>query len=245
VVGVLGADEPAGNLLRVLSADSGEVLSSFRFSERSTVAPTWEKGIQHARFLPDGSLVTDGVGGVLRWDLATGEATPLVEAEVAWLETSRDGKVAVIAAQAWRDGGPRETELVIVDPVSGSRFTVTSHGDDDSLTASFDPSGEILVSTDWSGVVRAGPAGGEEPHLLLAHDTHAAAAVSPDGEWIFSAAGQELLMWPMPDLSEPPLHTLPLDELLSELRAMTNVRVVEDSESAEGWSLEVGPFREP
>ena len=46
----------------------------------------------------------------------------------------------------------------------------------------------------------------------------------------------------MPDLSAPPLHTLPYDELLATLRALTNVRLIEDADSPEGWSLTFEPF---
>jgi hypothetical protein len=46
----------------------------------------------------------------------------------------------------------------------------------------------------------------------------------------------------MPDLSKPPLHTLPRSELIAKLKTLTNLRVVRDGESATGWKLEVGPF---
>jgi len=46
----------------------------------------------------------------------------------------------------------------------------------------------------------------------------------------------------MPDVTKPPLHTLPHAELLAKLDALTNVRVVRDSTSATAWKLEIGPF---
>ena len=46
----------------------------------------------------------------------------------------------------------------------------------------------------------------------------------------------------MPDLSKPPLHTLPRDELIAKLNTLTNLRIVRDEGSATGWKLEVGPF---
>ena len=49
-------------------------------------------------------------------------------------------------------------------------------------------------------------------------------------------------LWPIPDLSKPPLHTLPYDELIAKLKTLTNLRVVRDDESTSGWKLEVGPF---
>ena len=67
-------------------------------------------------------------------------------------------------------------------------------------------------------------------------------AVSPDGRWIASVSGSEIRLWAMPDVSRPPLHTLPRAELLAKLDSITNVRAVRDPESATGWKVEVGPF---
>jgi hypothetical protein len=46
----------------------------------------------------------------------------------------------------------------------------------------------------------------------------------------------------MPDLSKPPLHTLPHEELLARLKSLTNLRVVRAPESPAGWKIDVGPF---
>jgi hypothetical protein len=46
----------------------------------------------------------------------------------------------------------------------------------------------------------------------------------------------------MPDLSQPPLHTLPKEELLDKLRQLTNLRVVPDDSSPDGFRLDVGRF---
>ena len=67
-------------------------------------------------------------------------------------------------------------------------------------------------------------------------------AISPDGKWIASAAGGEIRLWPMPDLTKPPLHTLAHDELMTKLRALTNLQVVEDAASPTGYRLDIGPF---
>ncbi len=49
-------------------------------------------------------------------------------------------------------------------------------------------------------------------------------------------------LWPMPDLTKPPLHTLPREELIAKLKTLTNLRVVRDPESATGWKLTHDPF---
>ncbi len=46
----------------------------------------------------------------------------------------------------------------------------------------------------------------------------------------------------MPDLSKPPLHTLPREELIARLKTLTNLRVVRDEEGPNGWEPEIDPF---
>jgi hypothetical protein len=46
----------------------------------------------------------------------------------------------------------------------------------------------------------------------------------------------------MPDLTKPPLHTLPREELIAKLKTLTNLRAVRDEGSSTGWGIEVGPF---
>ena len=117
---------------------------------------------------------------------------------------------------------------------------------DATTSIAVDPGGTILVSAsyveDWS--VRVGPISGEEPQLLLGHkEAILALAVSPDGRRVASAAQDGTMrLWPVPDLSKPPLHTLPHDELIAKLKSLTNLRVVRDAESSTGWKVEVGPF---
>jgi len=62
------------------------------------------------------------------------------------------------------------------------------------------------------------------------------------GRWIASSSGTEVRLWPIPDVSKPPLHTLPREELIAKLKTLTNVRVVRDEESATGWTLTHDPF---
>ena len=46
----------------------------------------------------------------------------------------------------------------------------------------------------------------------------------------------------MRDLSNPPVHTLSIGELLAKLKSLTNLRAVRDTSSSTGWTIELGPF---
>jgi WD40 repeat protein len=140
--------------------------------------------------------------------------------------------------------GLDDIESSLVDNRTGESRPITSHGDG-FIAAAFDPSEEWLVTGGIvDGVVRIGPVTGEEPHLLYGHDGRIwGVAVSPDGRWIASAGDdQTVRMWPMPDLSKPPFHTLPHDELMAKLKTLTNLRAIRDDASSTGWTIEVGPF---
>ena len=102
----------------------------------------------------------------------------------------------------------------------------------------------LVVSTDAMGGVRVGPISGEASHLLLGHEGPVEwVTVSPDSLWIASSGADSTIhLWPMPDLTKRPLHTLPRDELIAKLQSLTNLRAVEDPESPSGWKIEVGPF---
>jgi WD40 repeat protein len=99
-----------------------------------------------------------------------------------------------------------------------------------------------LVTGSADGVVRVGPVDGGEPHLLYGHTLEVSSiAVSSDGKWIASASQDGTIrLWAFP--TGRPLQTLSYEELLAKLRALTNLRVVADAESATGYKVEPGPF---
>jgi DNA-binding winged helix-turn-helix (wHTH) protein/WD40 repeat protein len=190
-------------------------------------------------FAADGSLIVGSGVGVHRWDLATGERSEIRGEAYSWngLALSSSGR-SMIALSS--DG--EIVQPIVVDLATGSRRRITSHGGA-VLCVAMDPTGERVATGDRTGVVRVGLATGEEPHLLLGHSgVVTEVALSPDGRWVASASGAEIFLWPVPDLSRQPLHSLPHDELIAKIGLLTNVRAVRDETSDTGWTIEIGPF---
>jgi WD40 repeat protein len=157
------------------------------------------------------------------------------------MSVSADGRLVLAFARPSDPKDGQDRPVVLLDLAGGASRSVTSHGNLVDVVA-LDASGRVLVTGDTAGAIRVGLADGE-PHLLLGHaGAVSALAVSPDGKWIASASGGEIRLWPMPDVTKPPLHTLPYAELMTKLQALTNLQVVEDAGAATGYRLEVGPF---
>jgi WD40 repeat protein len=200
-------------------------------------------------FAPDGTALVGGNGGILRVTLpedpgAAASAETLHAAGHASFALSRDGRKLLVWAGRTTGMGAASEELLLFDLAARTSKRITTHGRWLS-TAVFDPSGRAIVTGDNDGVVRVGPATGEEPHLLSGG--HAgqvtAVAVSRDGRWVASVSdGGAFNLWPMPDVTKPPLHTLPHAELMAKLEALTNLRVVRDPASSTGWKMDLGPF---
>ena len=233
-----------------VSQKPGIVRYDLQTGERTVFAVIDEKEDAHfpmrMHWAADGSLYSVGFSGVLRWDVDSGASEILLSCGVAYAALSPDGRQLIATC-----GGPGASYSVIngqvihLDLESGEQRTITTHGVGVQKVA-FHPSGRYIVTGDDEGTVRVGPVTGEEPHLLLGHgDNIADVAVTPDGEWVISGAGDQIRMWPMPDLDEPPLHTLPRRELLDRLREATTLRLVEDPSSDDGWRVRVEPPESP
>ena len=171
----------------------------------------------------------------------TGEVVYDTGSGYAGFDLSRDGR-SLVAWGTHKAGNSNSfDELLVFDLAEGTSRRITTHGS--PFCGRLDPSGRIVVSGGLDGVVRAGPASGEEPHLLFGHAGPVITmAVSPDGRWIASASRDSVRLWPMPDVSKPPFHTLPYEELMAKLRALTNLEVVDDETSPTGYGVEPGPF---
>ena len=170
----------------------------------------------------------------------------------------RAGRLQVVAPKVWflvgvsraRNFGlgfqevsePGHDQLVRFSLDGQSSTVLTSHGD--VVAAALDPTGNLVASGSVDGTVRVGPVTGGEPHYFFGHEGPVlTVGFSPDGRWLVSAGSdKKIRLWPLPDPSQPPFQTLPREELLAKLRALTNLRAVPDPSSATGYKIEAGPF---
>jgi len=207
--------------------------------EAGCAGPYWPMPL----FLPNGRLVSYGVTGLRLWDPGDGSSRQLrpcgdKEADPL-LAATPDSRTLVIL-----DSPPSDlvkSTLRVYEFASQATREIVSHGRH-VTTMALDPSGTTLVTGDHEGIVRVGPLGGGEPHLLYGHTgTVWGVAVSPNGKWIASGGDDGTIrLWPMP--TGAPLHTRPYTELLAILKALTNLRVVQDEGAGTGFRVEVGPF---
>jgi WD40 repeat protein len=197
-------------------------------------------GVNSLDFLDEQTLLTMGWGGLRRWDLTTGTQELLAENDGRrWMDLSRTTGIVV----AWAIRADIAPSLELIELATGSSRPLEGFGGDVAW-ADVDPSGSVLATGCADGTVRVGRLDGGEPHLLPGHIGNVTnVAVSPDLRWVASAGEDNTLrLWPMPDLTKPPLHTLPHDELLAKLRSLTNLRAVRDPASDTGWTIELAPF---
>ncbi len=239
------AAAPRDLLLHVLDLESG-VRRTFPMRPEGA-GDGYASSAYSLKFLDDGRLLMGGPGGLRLWDLASGTAERWQwgEGRFAVADTDRTGStiVALVGELSANRLRLLDPELLVLGLDGRVVRRIASHGNALTATLAVDAAGRILVTGDASGIVRVGPLSGEEPHLLLGHAGPVnRVAISPDGRWVASASGTEIRLWPTPDLSKPPFHTLPHAELMARLRALTNLAVVEDKVAPTGYKLEIGPF---
>ena len=248
-VGYVDLRNPAETSIRVLDLASGteRVLDGHaKGTDPCEKTGGINEGLAIPVWLPDGRLISDGDAGLRIWNLDTSTSRQLrpcrkmAEDGIGLLATP-DSRMILRLDPAFATGD--RSTLTAFDLSTRATREIPSHGNRIGSFA-LDAGGTTLVTGSMDGVVRVGPLSGEEPHLLYGHTGPVSSvAVSPEGRWI--ASGSEdgtIRLWPMPDLSKPPLHTLPHGELLAKLKSLTNLRAVRDPTSGTGWKIEVGPF---
>jgi WD40 repeat protein len=222
------------NVIRVWDVASGDELIVLE-----PEADLYEWVLQ---FTPENRLLSSGRDGLRRWNVETGESELLHEGMVGRFSASADGRRLVFLEldRGAQYGG----RAVFLDLETGAANPLEGHGDE-IFAVALNQTGEVVATGDLKGVIRVSSAAGGEPHLLLGHEAIRILdlALDPQASWLASSAGDSTArLWPMPDLSKPPLHTLPREELIAKLKTLTNLRVVRDPESATGWKLTHDPF---
>jgi WD40 repeat protein len=174
-------------------------------------------------FTPDGGLLAADGSTLTRWNLESGEHVVLGEA-VGEFGANRDDSILV--SRVAMDGSV-DDRAAVRNLRTGDEILLDSHGIG-VLAVALDPTGQVVVTAGRDGFVRVGKATGEPPHHIMSNQNGVLAlAVSPDGRWIASGgADGSVRIWPMPDVEEPPLLTLPAREFLASLKERTNLRVV-------------------
>jgi WD40 repeat protein len=210
---------------------------------RDGALPTgYEDGVTTLGFTDETTLYTAGDGGLRRWNLETGSQ------ELEW--PASIGSDFGIAPSGNRrsalsvefDADRRCSALRLHDLFARTSRPLPAFGC--GVPLALDATGAVAAVGDGQGTMRVGRVGGGEPHLLAGHDGPIeAVAISPDLRWV-ATTGQDntLRLWPMPDLSSTPLHTLPRDALIAELHTLTNLRAVRDPTSSAGWKIDLAPF---
>jgi WD40 repeat protein len=208
----------------VLDLETGERIELEEPGDGRAMAPSFDGA---------GRLVVTRGGVVSRWDPRTRETEVLVSEGVFWAAPLPDGRSLVVV---WEGTGGTRTML---DLETGSRTVVPQVHQPPSYVYGDDLTGSIVASGHPDGEVRVGSPTSEEPHLLLGHEPGATrVSISPDNKWVVSLGVEgAVYLWPMPDLSKRPLHTLPYDELMARLKALTNLRAVADEESHTGYTI--------
>jgi WD40 repeat protein len=204
--------------------------------------------IYFLKFSSDGTLFSGDLSGNLyQWNLQEGHQKLIGKGIgiVSRIAVSKDGRyvaAATLTAKKWDEIGLAKSQVAIYDQKTQTSRSITSHGNR-VCSVAFDPPAKILVTGDLDGIVRVGPVTGETPHILMGHETLIGdVAVDPSGRWIGSAESEKPIvrLWPMPQ--GKPFQTLPHNEFLDRLKALTNIRIIADHNSTSGYRVDYGPF---
>jgi WD40 repeat protein len=238
-----GAFSPSGRLVAAAStwAESPATLRVWDLSSGESRVfdqpqdPEAEFFIDSIAFVDETTLYTGGTYGLLRWGLETGTSERILEAPPGGslhLCMASDRRTSLVS-----ELGPAE-DLVgaaLYDLKTGDvRRLDIPEGRGWALALS--PDGTTWATGEKHGSIWIGRTDGGEAHLVAGHEGPVdSVAISPDNRWIASSGEDKTLrLWPMPDLSKPPLHTLPHDQLIAKLQSLNNIRVVREDAPSTG-----------
>jgi WD40 repeat protein len=237
----LHGGRPAEKVIRVWDLDTGR---SRTYGPLPGAGDLLEGGISDVAFAgADRLLASIGGVGLISLDLASGSTRVVLQPPIGPFAVAPGGRFGVAMRHDRLDSASESREAVRFDLERGT-VEVLPHGTDVGAIA-LDPTGSLVATGASDGSIRVSRVSGEAPHLLLGQaGSIYSLAFSPDGKKL-AASGEAFAfrIWPVPDVSTPPLHLLPHDALLSVLRSHTNLRAVPDAASPTGYRLEPGPFQ--
>jgi WD40 repeat protein len=224
--------EPALRKIGVWKASSGEQIAQFAVGESRNLASP--------RFTDEDHILALDTTGLEKWNIQDGSSTLQVPGSFQRYAASDDSsRVLLLEASTEVEPG----RAVFVDLELGTTTHLESHGNR-VVAVALNGKGSIAITADSDGSIRIGPVTGQEPHVLFRHEARIEVlAVDPEERWVASGDLEGVIrLWPMPDLTKPPLHTLPREELIAKLKTLSNLRVVRDPDSPTGWKLTHDPF---
>ena len=177
-----------------------------------------------------------------RWQLDDGSSELLFAENCSLVGVKPAGGTAVVGCIGSDGGGEWSTfDLATKEIRPLEAFRPEDRG---RSGIALSPQGDVIAVGLQDGTIQVRTLEAGEPHLFFGHEAPVyGLAFSPDGS-LLASGGQDGTerVWPVPDLSKPPLQALPHDELLAKLDTHTNLRVVRDEAAPNGWKVELGPF---
>jgi WD40 repeat protein len=222
--------------------DSGSRKRVLRVWNLETGEERVSDGVEHREgdtcrleFSPDGTHLYGSIASALFvWDLTERSLRP-IEGEGLSIAIAPDGREIFTSGNTIHPA----PETRVYNPVEGTFRVLAGHVDTTSIA--LDAEGGFVVTGSLDGTIKVSPTDGGEPHLLVGHRQAVNVSVSPNGRRILSIGlDGTMCLWRVPDISRPPLHTLPREELIAKLETFTNLRVARGEDSSTGWKVEVG-----
>ncbi len=202
------------------------VVTDLESEERWELSGPGEGHASEPYFDQEGRLLITRGGVLSRWN-PIDESTEVLLEDVPWGFPYPDGRIVI----------PGEGKRWLIDLETGKRTEFPLKGTAGAWNVN--PSGSIVARGGRDGTVSVWSFDDQILHVLLGHNGPVREPrISPDGKWIAThGADHTIRLWPMPDLSNRPFHDLPIDDLLSRLKALTNLRAVPDDEADFGYTI--------